>query len=63
MVVAVNAGNYPVTVELPKDEDNNTQTWTILANHLEATVDGIEQYSDAEITLQPRDSFVFGLER
>lgn len=63
MVVAVNAGDYPVTVELPKDEDNNTQTWTILANHLKATTEGIERYSDAEITLQPRDSFVFGLER
>ena len=63
MVVAVNAGDYPVTVELPRDENNNPQTWTILANHLETTADGIEDYSEAKITIHPRDSFVFGLKR
>ncbi len=63
MVVAVNAGHHPITIDLPKDENGNPQTWTMLANHLKATVDGIEEYSDAEITLQPRDVFVFALER
>ena len=63
MVVAVNTAHYPITLELPKDENDQTQTWTMLANHLEATADGIEEYSNAEITLQPRDVFVFALER
>lgn len=58
LFVVANTSNQPYMVDLPKDENEDTQKWTILANNKEASIEGLGYISGSSIILNPREVYV-----
>lgn len=63
LLVLVNTSDQPQSFELPTDQDDNGQNWTILADIKKANADGLGSIRGKTIILNPREVYILAIER
>lgn len=61
--VAVNTSNSPYSIELPRDREENEQTWTVLANIKQVSPDGMGKIQGGSLILNPQEVYILAIER
>lgn len=63
ILVMANTSEKPYTLNMPRDRDDNICKWTILADNKQASIEGLGDFYQREITLEPLEVYIFALER